>query len=63
MTESSLTETPEDARPNRKREVTATVTTAAVTVVLSIAANILVGKVATRVHDTIAPPSTKSESE
>jgi len=61
MTEPTTPETAEDAPTSRKREVTATVTTAAVTVVLSIVANVLVGKVASRVHDTIAPPKTESE--
>jgi hypothetical protein len=54
MSKTDTTDT-ENARPSRKREVTATVASTAVTVVLGIAASYLTNKVADRVHKQIAP--------
>lgn len=56
-------QTPEQtvASNSRKRDLTATATSMAVTIALGIAANALIGKVATQVHDRIAPkPKTES---
>jgi hypothetical protein len=46
-----------------QRQIVATVATAGTAVVLGIVANILVGKVSTRVHDAIIPPANTNDNE
>lgn len=50
--------TEEIVQPNSKRLMTATVASTAVAVILGIGANILIGKISTRVHDQITTPKT-----
>ena len=51
----------EAAEPSTKRKVTAAVATTAVTVVLGVAAQALIAKVATQVHNVIIPPAKESD--
>lgn len=50
-------------KPSTKRELTATVASTAVGVLLSIGTSILVSKVTKRVHDKIAPEVVSSTDE
>jgi hypothetical protein len=45
----------EKEETSTKREITATVASVAVTIVLGIGANILIGRIGKKVHDQIAP--------
>ncbi|HEY2455578.1 MAG TPA: hypothetical protein VGI71_23785 [Scandinavium sp.] len=56
------TEQDETAAVSTKRQVTAVVATTAVTVALGLAANVLISKIAGRVHDAIIPED-KNDSE
>lgn len=59
MTEdvTATAETIDEVTPSRKRELTATVITTVVCIVLGLGANAIIGKVGQRVHDTIVKPA------
>lgn len=50
-------------KPSKSREVTATVIATGVGIVLSIGANVLIGKLTMKVKDQIAPPESTTEEE
>jgi hypothetical protein len=54
MTENA--ETLVSTKPSAKREAVANVASVATTIVLGIAANVLIKKISGKVHDTIAEP-------
>jgi hypothetical protein len=60
MTKTEITDKPEETRTNAKREVAAVVTSTAVTIAITVAANIFAAKVGGYVHNRVAP---KTEDE
>jgi hypothetical protein len=58
MSKSVETQPEETSAPSAKRQLAATVSVGAVTVVLGIAAQVLISKVANRVHNQIIPEET-----
>ena len=60
MTKTETTELTENPQPSRKREITAVAAATTVTVVLSVAANVFISKLAGRVQNRIAQ---KTETE
>lgn len=59
QTEEILAE--ETARSSRKREITATVITSAVGVMLTLATGLVIGKIQEKVRDRIAPQDNENE--
>lgn len=64
MTETTEIAVEEKSAPSAKREMIATVSAVAVTVVLGLTANVFIGKLSKKVHDSIAPqPETEDQED